>query len=118
MPPWRGKSTYPSCSDFPNHLLLHPGLAKVYALKVSKLHEALDDPTYRAEASDALRGLVHRIVVTPNAGDTGSTAMLEGDLAELLWFAAGQTQNARAVERGRSTKVVAGVGFEPTTFRL
>ena len=76
MPPWRGKSTYPSCSDFPNHLLLHPGLAKVYALKVSKLHEALDDPTCRAEASDALRGLVHRIVVTPNAGDTGSTAML------------------------------------------
>jgi hypothetical protein len=40
-----------------------------------------------AEASDALRGLIHRIVVTPNAGDTGSTAMLEGDLAELLWFA-------------------------------
>jgi hypothetical protein len=29
--------------------LLHPGLAKVYALKVSNLHEALDDPSSAAE---------------------------------------------------------------------
>jgi hypothetical protein len=24
MPPWRGKSTYPGCSVFPNHLCMHP----------------------------------------------------------------------------------------------
>jgi hypothetical protein len=26
MPPWRGKSTYPGCSVFPNHLSLHAAL--------------------------------------------------------------------------------------------
>ena len=45
---------------------LHPNAAELYATKVADLQTALNDPAVRAEATDALRLLIERIVLTPD----------------------------------------------------
>ena len=83
------------------------------------MQETLALRDLRPEASNIVRSLVERIVVVPDETGKGSTVRLEGDLASLLAFAASAQQNARqAGPDGRSTKLVAGAGFEPAAFRL
>jgi len=68
------------------------------------------------EAAEIMRGLIDRIVLTPVGG--GLRAELHGDFAVLARFA--HTEKGRAEPNGGPERlsVVAGVGFEPTTFRL
>ena len=82
-------------------------------------------------AKEALRALVDRIVLIPAKSDTGVEIELEGDLASLLRLATGLeaiTGTPKAALCGEARlqgidiigelALVAGVGFEPTTFRL
>jgi hypothetical protein len=85
----------------------------VFAEKVARLQQSLHSPALRLEASGLVRSLVERITVLPDAAGKGVTVRLEGDLAEMLAFAAGGQQNARqGLPDGRSTKLVAGAGFQ------
>jgi site-specific DNA recombinase len=98
-------------------LRLHTKLPELYRSKVDRLAEALNAPDTVAEAAEIMRGLIDRIVLTPE-GDV-LRAELHGDLAVLARFAQGK--EGRAESTGDSAlrlSVVAGVGFEPTTFRL
>jgi DNA invertase Pin-like site-specific DNA recombinase len=52
--------------------LLHPGMADLYRQKVTALAQALEHPETRAEASEALRGLIDAIVLTPDQGELQS----------------------------------------------
>lgn len=88
--------------------ILHPALADVYRNKVDLLHEALVKEDTRIEAIDILRNLIEQITVVPDADGQRSTAVLEGDLAKLLSYAALPKNEARAVGAGCSTKMVAG----------
>ena len=45
--------------------LLHPGMARIYRTKVMELAKALQQPESRIEGTEALRGLVDAIVLTP-----------------------------------------------------
>ncbi|RJL07393.1 recombinase family protein [Paracoccus aestuarii] len=108
--------------DMPDIL---PAASSIYARKVQELTDALGDPENQQEAADQLRALIDRIVLTP--GDTRGEifATLHGDLRTILeWTArqegkAGAKRNTPAGETaGVLESVVAGVGFEPTTFRL
>src|SRR3954454_19354135 len=96
--------------------LLHPEMAGLYRQKVSALAEALEHSETRTEASEALRGLVDAIVLTPAHGEL--QIELKGNLAAML----GATQNAKRSPDtgGLSLQVVmvAGAGFEPATFGL
>ncbi len=47
--------------------LLHPGMADLYRQKVTALAQALEHPETRTEASEAFRGLIDAIVLTPAA---------------------------------------------------
>jgi len=98
-------------------LLLHPGLAATYRRKVADLTVSLNVDATRAEAVNLIRNLLTSIRLTPE-GD-GLSIELVGDLAGIL--ALGDTDN-RKPRRGShgawSETMVAGVGFEPTTFRL
>ena len=49
--------------------LLHPGMADLYRQKITALAQALEHPETRTEASEALRGLIDAIVLTPNLGE-------------------------------------------------
>jgi site-specific DNA recombinase len=94
---------------------LHPNLAELYRKKVASLQDALVDPVTKTEALEILRSLINRVSVS--AGETGFTIELVGEIANMVRLSAGAESLGNEPYRS-SVKVVAGVGFEPTTFRL
>ncbi len=95
-------------------MALHPGLAEIYREKVADLSSALNVPARRQEAAEALRGLIEAITLVPVDG--ALQIELIGALAGIL--ALGKEERPGPGARGRKITLVAGVGFEPTTFRL
>ena len=104
-------------TDIPD---IHPNIAGVYRRKVERLAEALADPRDRDEAAEAIRGLIERIVLTPGERRGEMDAALHGDLGTILEWAGNKSRKGATAlpQGGMSVSVVAGVGFEPTTFRL
>ncbi|MCB9987722.1 MAG: recombinase family protein [Rhodospirillales bacterium] len=115
-------------------VLIHPQMADRYRKEVLSLRRALNDEEHRAEAADLLRNLVEKIVLTPREGEQELAIDLHGDLAGILSVASKKPKSsikndlglqqdklvagARSLFDDSESKVVAGVGFEPTTFRL
>ena len=95
-------------------LRLHTNLPELYRNKIGRLAEALNAPETMTEAAEIMRGLIDRIVLMPVDGEL--RAELHGDLAVLARFA--QEGERRSDGNPARLSVVAGVGFEPTTFRL
>ena len=88
---------------------LHPQAAERYRQKVAEIREALmKGDSASVEAINLVRDLIGKIVVHP-APDRLPLEIV-GDLAALM----SQEQEPNGIP----TAVVAGVGFEPTTFRL
>ncbi len=101
----------------PAPVMLHPNLSEVYRDKVANLTRALNDPATKAEATTIMRSLLESIRLMPNAD--GSLAIeLIGELAGLLSLGVSQNEQSRPAAASCSRVLVAGVGFEPTTFRL
>jgi site-specific DNA recombinase len=101
---------------------LHPNLAVIYKRKVAALHELLSDDATSTEAIEIARSLIDQVKFRPGV-DTGLEIELIGDLARMVLLGqdAGKNHPVPAPvpdQFARSVKVVAGVGFEPTTFRL
>ena len=112
--------------------LLHPVMARRYREEITALRDALAQTEGRGEPAEHVRGLIKKIVLTPVVGREDLKIDLFGDLAEILELAAG----AEAARKDRlvsdryrqavndncllttKTALVAGVGFEPTTFGL
>ena len=100
--------------------LLHPAMSEVYKRSVKNLRQALSDEGNQTEAKDLLRSLIDRIVVNPPKTDDSDVLIdIEGDLAGILSVS---DKSKKAVGLSPNDlvqiKLVAGVGFEPTTFRL
>ena len=99
---------------------LHPALAKLYQEKINQLANVLMDPKIREPAKLLIRELIERVDINYNG--THWNIDIKGEISALVSLA----QNAKNPPKGgldhdaiiSSTKVVAGVGFEPTTFRL
>ena len=101
---------------------IHPNVHKVYERKVADLVATLNGGNVRAEAADILRGLIDKIVLSPMTGARGCSITVHGDLATILAFCetggAQKEKGSNAIASEPKISVVAGVGFEPTTFRL
>jgi len=69
--------------------LLHPNMASVYRREVQNLLDSLRDDENRHEALELVRGLVERIVLTPDPNSEGLLVNLYGDLAGILKIAMG-----------------------------
>lgn len=67
--------------------LLHPKMAQRYKRAVSELKTSLTDDKYSAAASEHLRALVEKIVLTPRSDQKGLSIDLHGDLAGILQLA-------------------------------
>ncbi|WP_233488363.1 recombinase family protein [Shimia thalassica] len=104
----------------PSRVRLHPNLSELYRQKVSTLSETLSDPEIRTRGLEVIRSLIERVSVT-HEGE-GIKLELEGALSTMIELAQPAKHPPRAGVSGdcvsSSVKVVAGVGFEPTTFRL
>ncbi|MAN64405.1 MAG: hypothetical protein CMI60_20930 [Parvibaculum sp.] len=87
--------------------LLHPNMALEYRSRVNGLFVALQDEQTRLEASDDIRALVGRIVVSPGEDDKANL-WLEGDLAGILTLAAGRKTPAHPDDERVLTSLGAG----------
>ena len=97
--------------------LLHPEMATFYRKQVSTLHTALQDDSEatRLRAGEVLRTLVKEILLTPEAGDLRID--VRGDLAGILAISL-KTRTPATGTGVSQFEMVAGIGFEPMTFRL
>ncbi|MCG7509065.1 recombinase family protein [Mesorhizobium sp. IRAMC:0171] len=97
--------------------LLHPAMAQQYRMRVLNLYEALqhDSEEKRMEAAEIIRSLVEDINLKPE--NRKIAIEVRGDLAGILMLSV-QTKNPAGKAGSSQVKLVAGVGFEPTTFRL
>ena len=75
--------------------------------------KALNDEKTRLDAADCIRGLIEEIRLVPEQGKLN--IQLFGELAALINLA---NERPRSGGTGAQVTLVAGVGFEPTTFRL
>lgn len=102
--------------------LLHPNMAEIYHQRISALYGYLQDEETTAQAAQTFRSLVDRIELFPEGDDL--QIVLRGDLAAILRFAANKKNPDVLSEAGvldallSQGSVVAGIGFEPMTFRL
>ncbi|MCU7859112.1 MAG: recombinase family protein [Candidatus Thiodiazotropha sp. (ex Lucinoma kastoroae)] len=64
--------------------LLHPAMASRFHRSVKDLRHGLNQEGSRSEASQHLRGLVDKIVLTPKDGENSLSIDLYGDLAGIL----------------------------------
>jgi site-specific DNA recombinase len=95
---------------------LHPNVGEVYRRKVRDLRVALEaaDDDNRSEAYRAIRELVEKIVIRPSGPRRPVEIEIHGQLATLL-----RASKEGTIQEPESMgAMVAGVGFEPTTFRL
>ena len=74
---------------------------------------ALNEESNRAEAAEAIRALIEEVRLVPDDGNL--RIELLGELAALINLT---NEHPRSKETGVQVTLVAGVGFEPTTFRL
>jgi len=81
--------------------LLHPAMASRFQRSVLDLAGVLNQEDGRAEASEHLRGLVDKVVLTPKADEDSLRIDLYGDLAGILNMAAGANnmKNKTIIER-------------------
>jgi site-specific DNA recombinase len=126
-----------AADNAPAPVRLHPKMSETYRERVAALIRGLGAGEGMEEAREALRGLIEKIVLSPHEDGPGLTIDLRGALASLLLLATGAPAQGMARKRpvGRKRQnsaaaefegvdivdkldLVAGVGFEPTTFRL
>jgi site-specific DNA recombinase len=96
---------------------LHPNLADLYRRKVTELKNILNDETTRPQAVDIIRSLIDHIEIIPGQKRGQCEIVVVGALAQFLAFAQQKATAASSGDDG-TFLMVAGVGFEPTTFRL
>ena len=100
---------------------LHPNMAGYYRAQIADLRTALTESGRRMEAAEIVRKLIDRIELSPvvRQGRKTLSVSLYGRLAGILAMA---TKAKAPLDESdasmKVTKLVAGVGFEPTTFRL
>ncbi|TNC82824.1 MAG: resolvase [Oleiphilus sp.] len=112
--------------------LIHSTMSRRYRSEISALTSALTNGG-AAEAREEVRGLIEKIVLTPKDGEDQLSIDLHGDLAGILRIAA---EDKSMKDKGKiekrlevmavndndsfepSIQLVAGAGFEPTTFGL
>ena len=97
----------------PSPVRLHPQLSEIYRRKVEELSQTLADPEIRPMALETMRGLIQSVTIVETAD--GMRIELDGAITALVGLA---QPGAEVVFGVGSVEVVAGVGFEPTTFRL
>ena len=86
--------------------LLHPEMAELYRQKVTTLAQALEHPETRTEATEALRGLIDAIVMTPANGEL--KIELNGNLAAMLGATVQSKRAPEAEARSLQVSKVAG----------
>jgi site-specific DNA recombinase len=103
-----------------------------YQAEVQNLLHSINDEHHRSKSGQILRGLIEKVTLTPDGRNGELSVDLHGDLAGILQISSNEkkisaleknNRNETKNEKGRLDetallKMVAGIGFEPMTFRL
>ena len=98
----------------PTVVEMHPRLPEMYQRRIEALHEALNEEGIRHKAIQILHTLIDKIVLHGGTKRGEIRIELHGDISALLHLMEQKGNNSGEVMKW----LVAGVGFEPTTFRL
>jgi site-specific DNA recombinase len=98
-------------------IAVHPNLPDLYCRKVANLQQILGDEATRPQAVEIVRSLIDRIEIHPGKERGHCDVIVVGVLAQILAFAQQKTTAASSGDGG-TFLMVAGIGFEPMTFRL
>ena len=101
----------------PEPVTLPTDLPALYRAYVEDIVATLQDEEVSGRASEELHGLVDTVSVDWDADEKVHHLELRGKLLQII-NAARPADEAGLAESESSLKLVAGVGFEPTTFRL
>ncbi|MBK1637182.1 recombinase family protein [Rhodovulum adriaticum] len=102
----------------PEPVVLPDDLPQRWQAYVAGLVRTLSQEEIVGRAADALHTLLDRVSVHPHPEDRrGHIVEIEGDIVQMLMAAHPEARAGYDAARC-SLKLVAGVGFEPTTFRL
>lgn len=63
---------------------MHPGIAETYRRRIERLTAALAHPDDAAEAAEAIREIIDRIVITPGPMRRDLSVTLQGELGTIL----------------------------------
>ena len=97
-------------------VLLHPAMAFRYQEEIERLLHTINDDECRAEATEIIRSLVDRIVLTPNEDGSDLQIDLHGDLAGIISIARkGEDPLETSDFETMVLKLVAEEGLEPPT---
>jgi site-specific DNA recombinase len=99
-----------------SHSAGRSGSHRSMSASTTRISTALEQPETRTEASEALRGLIDAIVLTPNQGEL--QIELKGNLAAMLGAATNAKRSPETGDLSLQVVMVAGAGFEPATFGL
>jgi hypothetical protein len=92
--------------------LPHPEMARIYRTKVRELAAALQKPESRVEATEALRGLVDAIVLTPAATGKQLDIELKGNLAAMLGATVQRKRPSESDDLSLQVTLVAAAGSQ------
>ena len=99
-------------------ILLHPNFGELSARKIGDLKSLLQNEATKHHSTEIIRSLIEKIVVSPTGQRGKSEVVLHGALASILAYASDIAQSGAVSSGIGRLLLVAGVGFEPTTFRL
>ena len=99
-------------------IVLHPNIGELYARKIGDLKSLIQNEATKNQATEIIRSLTDKIVVSPTGQRGRSDVVLHGALASILAYANDTAQSGVVSSGVGMVLLVAGVGFEPTTFRL
>ena len=97
-------------------VLFHPSMSLQYQAEIGRLIETLNSEKSRSEASELMRSLINKIVLTPNSAGTELTIDLFRDLVGVLAMARkGEKPLDTSDIETMGLKLVAEEGLEPPT---
>ena len=99
-------------------IVLHPNIGELYARKIGDLKSLLQNDATKHQATEIIRSLIEKIVVSPTNQRGKSDVVLHGALAPILAYANETAQSGVLPSGVGRVLLVAGAGFEPATFRL
>ena len=99
-------------------IVLHPNIGELYARKIGDLKSLIQNDTTKHQATEIIRSLIEKIVVSPTGQRGKSDVVLHGALASILAYANDTAQSGVVSSGVGGVLLVAGAGFEPATFKL
>ena len=95
-------------------IVLHPNIGELYARKIGDLKSLIQNEATKNQATEIIRSLTDKIVVSPTGQRGRSDVVLHGALASILAYANDTAQSGAVSSSIGRVLLVVGVGFTQT----